>query len=115
MAPAGAASQYPMQDEITYKLLKALEDNPQQSQRELSKALGISLGKTNYCLKALIGRGLVKANNFKSNPHKANYLYLLTPAGVEAKTRVTLRFLQRKIEEYDRLKLEIAELRRESS
>lgn len=104
-----------MQDEITYKLLKALEANPNQSQRELSKSLGISLGKTNYCLKALIDKGLIKANNFKSNPNKAKYLYLLTPAGVEAKTRVTLRFLRRKIEEYDRLKQEIADLRRETS
>ncbi len=103
-----------MQDEITYKILKAIEDNPSQSQRELSKRLGVSLGKLNYCLQALIGRGWVKANNFRENPNKADYLYLLTPAGVEAKTKVTMRFLQRKMEEYERIKVEIEELMEES-
>jgi len=103
-----------MQDEITYKLLKTLEENPSQSQRELSKSLGISLGKLNYCLKALIDKGLVKANNFRRSDKKANYLYLLTPKGVDEKARVTMRFLQRKMDEYERLKKEIAVLQQEA-
>ena len=103
-----------MEDEITYKILKAIEENPSQSQRELSKSLGVSLGKLNYCLKALVGRGWVKANNFRQNPHKSDYLYLLTPSGVEAKALVTVRFLKRKMQEYERIKEEIAELQEET-
>jgi len=103
-----------MQDEITYKLLKSIEENPNQSQRELSKSLGISLGKLNYCLKALMGKGLVKANNFRKNPHKTAYLYLLTPEGVEEKARVTVRFLKRKMQEYEQLKREIKALQKET-
>lgn len=104
-----------MQDEITYKILKAIEENPSHSQRQLSQKLGVSLGKVNYCLRALMGKGWVKANNFKNSPQKSDYLYLLTPAGVEAKTRVTMRFLKRKIAEYERIKREIQELERETS
>ncbi len=103
-----------MQDEITYKLLKSIEENPSQSQRQLSKSLGISLGKLNYCLKALVGKGWVKARNFRKNPNKSDYLYLLTPDGVEAKTRVTVRFLKRKMQEYEQLKDVIAELQKEA-
>lgn len=103
-----------MQDEITYKILKSIEENPSQSQRELSKSLGISLGKLNYCLKALVDKGLVKANNFRKSPHKAGYLYLLTPDGVEEKTNVTLRFLQRKMNEYEKLKQDIEQLQKEA-
>lgn len=102
-----------MHDEITYKLLKTLDENPTQSQRELSKSLGISLGKLNYCLKALIDKGLVKAKNFRSNPDKAGYLYLLTPAGVEEKGRVTVRFLKRKMQEFEQLEQEIADIQSE--
>jgi EPS-associated MarR family transcriptional regulator len=104
----------PMQDEITYKLLKSIDENPSQSQRELSKSLGISLGKLNYCLKALVDKGLVKANNFRMNPHKADYLYLLTPDGMEEKTKVTLRFLKRKVQEYEQLKQDIEQLQKEA-
>lgn len=103
-----------MQDEITYKLLKSIEEDPSQSQRELSKSLGISLGKLNYCLKALIDKGLVKANNFRRNENKSDYLYLLTPKGVDEKARVTMRFLQRKMHEYEMLKKEIAALQQEA-
>lgn len=103
-----------MQDEITYKLLKSLEDNPSQSQRELSKSLGISLGKLNYCLKALIDMGFVKAGNFRKNPQKQQYLYLLTPQGIEEKARVTIRFLRRKVRDYEALKLEIEQLQNEA-
>ena len=103
-----------MQDEITYKILKSIEENPSQSQRELSRSLGVSLGKLNYCLNALVDKGWVKARNFKQNPNKAGYLYLLTPKGVEAKAKITLRFLRTKVSEYERLKTEIAQLRKEA-
>lgn len=104
-----------MQDEITYRILKCIEENPNQSQRELSRALGVSVGKLNYCLRALIDKGLIKARNFRENPHKSGYLYLLTPQGMEEKTAVTLRFLKRKVEEYERLKAEIERLQQEAS
>ena len=103
-----------MQDEIAYKLLKSIEEDPSQSQRELSLSLGISLGKLNYCLKALIGKGLVKAGNFRKNPQKQDYLYLLTPQGIEEKAKVTMRFLKRKVKDYEELKREIEELQKET-
>jgi len=94
--------------------LKSIEENPAQSQRELSESLGFSLGKLNYCLKALMDKGLVKAGNFTRNPNKSDYLYLLTPRGVEEKSRVTARFLQRKVQEYEGIEKEIALLRKEA-
>lgn len=103
-----------MEDEITYRLLKSIEENPTQSQRELSRSLGVSLGKLNYCLKALVDKGWVKARNFKENPNKTGYLYLLTPSGVEAKAKVTVKFLKRKMDEYERMKVEIARLQQET-
>jgi len=104
-----------MQDEITYKILKSIDDNPNQSQREMSRSLGMSLGKLNYCLRALVDKGWVKAKNFKENPNKAGYLYLLTPSGVEAKTKVTVRFLRRKMKEYEQIKNEIEQLKKEAN
>lgn len=98
-------------DEYRYRILKLLEANPQASQREIARTLGISLGKVNYCLKALIERGWVKANNFRHNEQKRAYLYLLTPKGIQAKATVTIRFLKRKLDEYESLKRELAELR----
>lgn len=103
-----------MQDEITYKLLKSIENNPSQSQRELSKSLGVSLGKLNYCLRALMDKGWVKVNNFRQNPNKADYLYLLTAEGAEEKARVTVSFLRRKMVEYEEIKEEIAQLQKET-
>jgi len=97
--------------EIHLKLLRYLQENPQVSQRELAEYLGVSLGKANYCLKALIEKGLVKARNFKNSAHKRAYLYLLTPEGIEAKVRISMRFLQRKTEEYEALHAEIEQLR----
>ena len=97
-------------DEYRYRILKLLEANPQASQREIASELGISLGKVNYCLKALIEKGFVKANNFRQNEQKRVYLYLLTPKGIEAKAKVTVRFLKRKLGEYENLKRELAEL-----
>ena len=97
--------------EIHLKVLRHLEENPEVSQRELAEELGISLGKANYCLKALINKGLIKASNFKNNANKRAYLYVLTPKGIETKARVSVRFLRRKIEECDALKLEIEQLK----
>ncbi|TPE54299.1 MarR family EPS-associated transcriptional regulator [Maribrevibacterium harenarium] len=100
-------------EEYRYKILKELEADPQLSQRELAKRLGISLGKANYCLKALMEKGLVKAENFKNNPQKSGYLYLLTLHGLEEKAVLTKRFLKRKIKEHEELTAEIEMLRRE--
>ncbi len=83
------------------------------SQRELAAQLGVSLGKANYCLKELVKKGLIKAGNFKSNPNKRVYAYLLTPNGVKEKSRVTMRFLQRKMDEYEQIKQEIIRLKLE--
>jgi len=103
-----------MQDEITYKLLKSIEKDPSQSQRELSKSLGVSLGKLNYCLRALSDKGWVKAKNFSQSDNKKGYLYLLTPAGAEEKARVTVRFLKRKMLEFEHIKNEISQLKKET-
>jgi EPS-associated MarR family transcriptional regulator len=94
-----------------YRLLKLLDEQPHLSQRELARAMGISLGKTNFCLQALIKVGLVKAKNFRNSKNKAAYLYKLTPGGIEEKARVTRNFLQRKIEEYESIQREIAEIK----
>ena len=99
--------------EIHLKVLRHLEAHPDVTQRELARHLGVSLGKANYCLKALIDRGLVKANNFKNSNNKAAYAYLLTPRGIEEKAQITVRFLKHKMQEYEQLKSEIEELERE--
>ena len=100
-------------DEYRYKILKLLSENPHISQRELSRELGISLGKVNYCIHALIEKGIVKASNFKNSQNKQAYAYLLTPKGIEDKAKVTARFLNRKLAEYETLQTEIEVLRRE--
>ena len=94
-------------------LVRRLEQNPDYTQRELAKEMGVSLGKVNYCLKKLMEKGWVKANNFRNNPNKAGYAYLLTPKGIEEKGKLTVAFLQRKMEEYELLKSEIAQLQEE--
>ena len=99
--------------ETHLKLLRHLEENPDVTQRELARELGISLGKANYCLKALINKGLIKAKNFKNSANKRAYLYILTPHGIEAKARISVRFLQRKMEEYEALRQEIEQLKTE--
>lgn len=99
--------------ETHLKVLRRLEENPDLTQRELAEALGISLGKANYCLKALIEKGWVKANNFKNSRNKAAYAYLLTPSGLEEKARITVRFLKQRIRDYEQIKGEIAELEQE--
>jgi MarR family transcriptional regulator, temperature-dependent positive regulator of motility len=93
------------------EILKLLQAQPQMSQRDLAQAMGVSLGKANYCLKALIDKGLVKLENFRNNPDKRQYAYLLTPAGLEEKSRITLAFLRRKVAEYETLEREIEQLR----
>ena len=102
-----------LHQEIHLKVLRRLENDPEITQRALAKELGISLGKANYCLKALIDKGLVKAGNFKNSNNKSAYIYLLTPKGIEEKSRITLHFLQRKIDEYEKLRTEIDELKQE--
>ena len=100
-------------EDIRYRLLKILADEPQISQRDLAVRLGISVGKTNYCLTALVDKGLVKIGNFRKAQNKLAYAYRLTPSGIEEKTRVTMSFLQRKMREYVELELEIEQLRNE--
>jgi len=102
-------------NEDVLKMLKAIKDDPALTQRELSSRLGMSLGKVNYLIKSLIQRGLVKVDNFKNSSNKISYLYKLTPHGIEEKARTTFFFLKRKLEEYERLEMEIGELRREVS
>lgn len=101
-------------DEIRYKLMRLLEVNPGMSQRDVARELGISLGKVNYCLRALVQRGLVKVTNFKNSNNKAAYMYLLTPRGVEQRTNLTVRFLKKKIVEYETLRIEIEQMRIEA-
>ena len=88
-------------------LLRKIKNKPESSQRELAKELGFSLGKLNYCLKALKTKGLIKINNFKKNPNKINYIYVLTPKGISEKTKLTVNFMKRKMKEYEELKNEI--------
>ena len=94
-----------------FEVLRKIQKNPRTSQRELAGELGFSLGKLNYCLKALQEKGLIKIQNFKKNPNKVNYLYILTPAGIKKKTKLTIAFMKRKIQEYDELKAEIEQLK----
>lgn len=101
------------QEDTRFRALRLLETHPQIGQRELAQALGISLGKAHYCLQALLDKGLVKMQRFHDSPRKRAYLYLLTPAGVVEKTAITMRFLRRKMAEYERLREEIESLRRE--
>ena len=90
-----------------FKVLREIGKNPESSQRELSQSLGLSLGKINYCIKALRLKGLIKMNNFKKNKNKLGYAYLLTPKGIAEKTELTINFMKRKMKEYEELKKEI--------
>jgi EPS-associated MarR family transcriptional regulator len=101
--------------EAHFRVLRLLEGNPQMNQRDLAAAAGVSLGKTNYCINALLEKGLIKVQNFKSNKRKLAYAYLLTPAGIAEKAALTQRFLTRKMEEYDALKAEIDQLKQEAA
>lgn len=101
-------------DEYRYKILKLVEAKPEISQREIAKDLGISLGKTNFCLQALIGVGLLKVTNFRNSQNKKAYMYLQTPTGIEEKSSITLRFLKSKMQEYELLQPEINLLMQET-
>jgi len=108
------ATEFPsLQEENHLKVLRLLEANPRLSQRELADALGVSLGKTNYCLQALLGKGYIKMQSFRKSPNKLAYAYLLTPAGIAEKAGLTVRFLARKLAEYESLTLEIEALKSE--
>lgn len=92
-----------------FNVLRKLEKNPSSTQRELAKDLSLSLGKINYCLKALNKKGFIKVKNFKKNPHKFTYFYLITPKGIAEKTKLTINFMRQKMKEYDELKSELSE------
>lgn len=96
--------------ELQHKVLTQLQDNPNISQRDLSEILGISLGRTNYCLQALVEKGFIKARNFKNNKNKLSYAYLLTPQGIQEKAKLTLKFYEIKKREYEEIKAELEKL-----
>jgi EPS-associated MarR family transcriptional regulator len=100
-------------DETRYKLMRLLEANPRMSQRDAARELGISLGKVNFCVQALIHKGWIKATRFKNSRKKAAYMYLLTPRGIEQKASLTVEFLRIKMREYKVLRAEIDQIRRE--
>jgi EPS-associated MarR family transcriptional regulator len=102
-----------LHQDTNFRLMKILEANPDLSQREMGKVLGISFGGINYCLNALVAKGLVKIENFSHNQNKFGYVYLLTPSGIAEKAALTSVFLKRKMEEYEALKIEIATLKSE--
>jgi len=101
-------------NEDHFEILRKISKKPKSSQRELAVGLGISLGKLNYCLKNLQSKGLIKIENFKKNPNKINYLYVLTPHGISSKTKMTLNFMKRKLKEYDELKLEMKNIKKKN-
>ena len=92
-----------------FNVLRKIQRKPKSSQRELARDLGFSLGKLNYCIKALKSKGMIKINNFKKNPEKINYIYVLTPKGITEKTQLTLNFMKIKMKEYDELRKEVEE------
>jgi EPS-associated MarR family transcriptional regulator len=102
------------QKDIRLDLLLKLESSPEYTQRELSREMGVSLGKVNYCMKKLTEKGLIKLTNFKQNPNKMSYSYILTPKGIEEKVRLTFSFLERKVIEFEILKKEINNLKLKS-
>tara|TARA_B100000963_G_C22267050_1_gene511071 strand:+ start:158 stop:472 length:315 start_codon:yes stop_codon:yes gene_type:complete len=91
-----------------FEILRKIQKKPHSTQRQMAEELGVSLGKLNYCLKALKEKGLIKIENFKKNPSKLNYFYILTPKGITEKTKLTLRFMKRKLKEYDELKKDLS-------
>ena len=95
------------EDQDHFNVLRKIQKKPNSSQRELAEELGFSLGKLNYCLRALKTKGLIKMRNFEKNPNKINYIYVLTPKGIAEKTKLTINFMKRKMKEYDELKKEL--------
>ena len=98
-----------LNDNDQFEVLRKIQKKPSSTQRELAAELGISLGKLNYCIRALKNKGLIKINNFKKNPNKINYLYILTPKGLSIKMNMTINFMKKKMKEYDELKRELNE------
>ncbi len=90
-----------------FEILRKIKTKPKATQRQLAKELGFSLVKLNYCIKALKSKGLIKIENFKKNPNKINYIYVLTPKGIAEKTKLTMNFMKRKMKEYEELKKEV--------
>ena len=90
-----------------FEVLRKIKTKPETTQRELAEELGFSLGKLNYCLKALRSKGLIKVENFRKNPNKSNYIYVLTPKGISEKTKLTINFMKKTMREYDELKREL--------
>ncbi len=105
-----AGSRNKLQDDVRFRVLRLLEQNPEMSQRDLAEAVGISTGSVHYVLKALVDKGLVKLGNFKASEDKRRYAYVLTPKGISERAALTRRFLARKLAEYDALKAEIEEI-----
>jgi EPS-associated MarR family transcriptional regulator len=101
--------------ELNYRLFKILQANPNLTQRQMASEMGLSLGKFNYCLKALVKKGFVKIDRFTTSDNKAGYMYLLTPQGIEEKSIITVNFLKRKMKEFEEIKQQIEELKRETS
>lgn len=95
-----------------FNILREIDKKKSLSQRELAKETGVSLGKLNYCLKALKEKGLIKIKNFNQNPNKITYIYILTPKGISAKTKLTINFMRQKMFEYDQLKLELERIKK---
>ena len=104
----------PQVDPSQFRVLRLLDESPSRTQREMAHELGMSLGKANFVLLALLRKGFVKIQNFRNSNHKRGYVYLLTPEGVAAKAELTRHFLARKMEEYDALRLEIERLKADS-
>ncbi len=104
-----------MSEETTYKLLKLVKENPHMSQREIAENMGISLGKTNYCVKSLTKKGYVKAKNFYDSNNKKVYMYILTPRGIDEKARLMYSYLKIKMTEYEEIKKEINNLKLETA
>ena len=96
-----------------FEVLRKIQKKPESSQRKLAEELGFSLGKLNYCLKALSDKGLIKINNFSKNPNKINYIYILTPKGIAEKTKLTINFMKRKMNEYDQLRKELKNFKKD--
>ncbi len=109
-APAHSPRITRLQDEMRFKVLHALQQQPDMNQRQLAELLGVSLGKTNYLLRALVEKGLLKARNFRNSQNKLAYAYLLTPSGIAQKAELTRGYLERKTAEYEALKEEIEQL-----
>jgi EPS-associated MarR family transcriptional regulator len=112
--PQMTSRQAKIQEDTNYRVMRLLEENPDLTQRELAEKLGVSVGGLNYCLKALMEKGLVKMNNFAHSKNKFGYVYVLTPRGIAEKARLTSAFLKRKMEEYELLKIEIEQLNQET-